>query len=919
MGMKWISFIFLCILFTSVRGQNPYSLSGVVKDLEKRPLGGVSVRLLSVKDSLFLAGAVSDEKGNFSLSTSRKECVLDISCIGYLPRKDTLYFSARQKSLDLGEILLPEDTVLLDGVTVSARAIAISMRGDTLEYNADSYAVPEYATVRDLLQVLPNVKVTPEGKITVQGEEIKKILVDGKEYFSGDPDLASKTLPSRMVDKVQVLKRESEADRLSGFGSGEKESVINLTVKEKMKVSIMPNLTAGWGRDFNDSHTRYSSNAAVSVMNDKDFYSVYFGANNTSGSYGGGESAPVNVGVNINKTFSEKHSMNGGLDYNSTNSSMGQQNRRTTFLPGDEILYENTSSQNDSHSKRLNLNLSGEWNPNKQHTLIYQTHFNTSRDRNLREERFGSFNTVLDTLYNGHAENQNKGKNYDLSFFANYAYRFRKEGRVLNTTFNVNYGNRDSRERYDWVRRLYSENEYVRDSLMNQRTETDNSNWSVRYNLSYVEPLWKKSFFQIMYSLDMSHNEDIRSTYGNMPEYNYSPELLGLLPRLSNATLQNSNIHRFTLNFKSVREKYEYTLGVNWDLNHSANKNYQPSSAGDEVYVWALYEQERLPNVRGDSLLSDVRQDYLNFSPVANFMYRFNKNTNLRIDYQGYMRSPSTQQLRDFTDVSNPTNSVKGNPDLKPQFQNMLFMNFSGSNPEKQSYYNVSLQARYVANEIKSVTTLDPVTGNRMTTYQNVNGNWSADMRSFLNIPLGGKKRFSWGNTVSVSYSRMKSFVNGEPSVTTPLRIEESPRISYNSNKFRANLEAMWLYSDARNSTVRGASVRTRDWGARTDLYWMLPWDVTLESRLQWTKKSGYGENADYSETLWEAAVSKRWDLKKYGGITFRFSADDILQNRKNFNRYVGNGYISDSTTSLTGSYFLCSIIYNFTFFPNDR
>ena len=271
--------IFSFAIIANAQGQSERgSISGkLIDEITEEPIPEANVRILLQKDSTFVTGKASGADGLFSIPLNNGNYIVQISYIGYADVFKDTAISGRMQHVKLGTISLKDDGILLSDALVTAKAPEIVVKGDTVEYNADSYKVSESAVIEDLIKKMPGVEIDAEGKITVNGREIKKILVDGKEFFSDDPKVASKNLPAKMVDKLQVLERRTDMSLMTGFDDGDEETVINLMVKPGMKEGVFGNAFAGYG-----SQDRYEGNAMVNYMRNNDQLTFLGGLNNTN-------------------------------------------------------------------------------------------------------------------------------------------------------------------------------------------------------------------------------------------------------------------------------------------------------------------------------------------------------------------------------------------------------------------------------------------------------------------------------------------------------------------------------------------------------------------------------------------------------------------------------------------------------------
>lgn len=891
--MKYLLTLLFTVISFSLAGQETVSVTGFVIDQHSSPIEGVTIRALTV-DSIFLSGTTTNLKGHFTIKVARTKCLLEITCLGYHKLYKPVAVGASAKECELDTIVLTDESIRLNEVMITGRATAMQMKGDTLEYNAGIYTLPKQATVRDLLKLLPNVTVTDEGQIMVQGKAVSKILVDGQEFFSNDPGLASKSLPGKIVEKVQVIEQSSEAERMSGFESGDKETVLNLAIKEENKVGATVQATAGGGHDIKGDKIRYGQEAFASVLKREDMFGITVDNNNTNNNSGGmisGENSTSTVGATFNKKLNEKLTLSAFGMYN-----VGKRTDRTltdkqTILSSESSLYDSSNSASENKSKNLFLNARAEWKPDDKNTLIVDASFTHFVNKTRNDDRFNSLNGVRDTLYNGNSVAGSDGKDYTLEMAVDYARRFKKKGRVLSTSFKGSINQDDSEDSYTWNRRIYESNVFIRDSLVNRQAMNENADKQFKWSVSYVEPVGKSGFMQLAYTMRAVDSHSDKRTYNRLE--GALPELLDLLPLQSPVTQQSSFNQRFTLNYKLESEKTQYTLGMNVDMDHSENETRLPDGSSGR----------------------NVSQKVTNYSPILNIRHKLNKSNTLKFDYMGTMASPSPSQLQDYTDLSNPVNSVKGNPDLKPQFVNSGSFTFSGSKADNQSYYNVNFSGRYVANAIQPVFYINPQTGNQTTTYKNINGNWSVYSGASYYIPIK-ETHFTAGYSLNNDYNRIKGYLNEEVSTTGTFSTSQRPEIGYHAPDIDLVLRGLYEYKIIRGQDTSGAHTKTHDWGAEFRASCLLPLKIRFEPSFQWTMKRGYGESGDIRENILDVTLSRECFSKKYGTGTIQLSGYDLLQSRKQISRSIGSSFIQDTRNSVMGSYFMCSFVYSFNYFP---
>ncbi|GHV09916.1 hypothetical protein FACS1894162_1700 [Bacteroidia bacterium] len=903
-----------------------------------------SVELLKAGDSGYVAGAISDLNGSFSLkNVAAGRYILKVTYLGYLPITQTVRITANQPTVNVGKLYLATNDVLLKEAVVEGKKPEVIVSNDTIEYDAGSYKVTENAVLEDLLKKLPGVEVGTDGTITANGKTIKRIMVDGKEFFSDDPQIASKNLPAEIIDKLQVMDRKSDMSRMTGFDDGEDETVINLRFLPGMKKGTLGNALLGAGADVQkDDDLRYQGAAFVNTMKDNNRYTLLLGRNNNNnmgaadlgaanfgdmrmrrGSGGIAESTMIMLG--INNELSPTLNLNGDFRYNSSD-------RLSTTHVTQVTLSDNKSQLNQSFARNnyfsegLSANLKLEWKPNEQNELIFQPNFryNNSHSDELEQDtlfNYDDFNKISHIT----ASTQNQGTGYSFGGGLNYSHRFAKQGRVFSINARGNFNDSYSTENSDWTRYLYA-NGTTRPT--NQRTENDNNTHNIRATVSWVEPIGNNNFLQATYRIASANTKSVNSIYdldgksfNSIYDWNGASDLASkatLNDSLSRSTLRNSLSQRIGLSFKAVRKQYNYTVGLNVDPSHSVNETYQPQF--DPPYSIA-YNESRLPNILyKDTLISSILQNVRNFSPVAHFNYIFDKRTNLKIDYEGETRQPSANQLRDYIDKTHPTNWVAGNPNLKPGYDNTLSARFQKYVTETQLNYNIGFEGGFSLNDITAITTLSDTT--RLTTYKNVNGNWRTQVRGMFNMPLRNKK-FTVSAFGFANYQNTNSYVDDKENTMRNLFLRGNTSINYRSDLFDIGLNVSMGYGNITYSVRQEKNQLTKDYGVGGNTTWYLPYHWTIESDIRFTAREGYkitGYDGDLDfnrpETIWNAAATKQLFDKKFGTGSLKLQIYDILQDRKSvFASSTTNGYNVTQSTSLP-SYFMCSFIYKFKAFP---
>ncbi|GHT64502.1 collagen-binding protein [Bacteroidia bacterium] len=896
-----------------------------------------SIELLAQKDSTYVLGGISDENGIFILKNlAPNNYILKITFIGYIPVIRNVTLEEDKPSTNLGRIEMTTNDILLKEAIVEGKKPEIIVKNDTVEYDAGSYKTPENAVVEDLLKKLPGVEVDKDGKITVNGKEVKKFKVDGKDFFSDDPQVTSKNLPADMVDKLQVIDEKSDMARMTGFDDGDEMTIINLTVRPGMKKGTMGNALLGLGSDINiDNDLRYQGSAFLNHMQNETRYTLMLGRNNNNNmgaadlganrfggmrmrrGGGGGVATSDMLMMNMNKAFSPTLNLNGDFRFMGNDRFSNSKNESVTNKNGNQRQKDYTSSQNNYVSNNFAVNFTLEWKPDTMNTLTFRPNFgynNSHSNESGTSDRYNLLNddNLGNTIFESKSDAYSKGHGYDVNATLDYAHRFGKLGRVFSINMQSGYNANTSAEHsttiYENPTSLYRN--------LYQQDENDGHTTNFRTTVSFVEPLWKNTFLQASYRIAYNDSKNINSTFDISGGTTASR-----VDSLSRSTVRNSITQRIGLSMKFVRPKYNYTIGFNVDPSRSENKTYQP-------FKWQTLdlpytEDVRLTNIMGDSLFSNIPQSITNFSPIFNFNYNFGQRSNLRINYEGETNQPSATQLRDYTDMSNPTSWVKGNPHLKPGYANDLRIRFQKYVPETQLMYNAEFNGGFSLNDI-AATTIWQGDSIRITTYDNISGNWNANLRGMFNIPLRNKK-FTIGNFANLQVVNQNSYISDESDKTSNVKntmktygINDRGSINYRSELFDIGMDLSIGYTHIASSIRQTDNKETLNLGIGANTTWYLPYHITIDTDINYTKRSGSFDNYNIPETMWNASVTKQLFSKSYGVGSLKLQVYDILQNRSSINASTTTNGYRISQVNVIPSYFIGSFIYKFSAFPKS-
>ena len=542
-------------------------------------------------------------------------------------------------------------------------------------------------------------------------------------------------------------------------------------------------------------------------------------------------------------------------------------------------------------NNNIAANLRLEWKPDTLTSLIFRPNFNYSESHSQETGEYVTLQSYdaahtgpRDTLNEGNSFSSSDGVGYNINGILEVSRKLNPKGRVLSASFSGGYNTSDE-DGVNYSNTKYSgEENAFRNLLIDQQYQYKNTGYNYRAYVSWVEPLGRNNFLQATYRFSQQHQEALKNTYTDDSSGQYSV----LDTAYSKSYRNDFTSQRASLSFKAQRAKYNYTLGMNLDPSYSKSENFV-----------------------GDSVFSRLSRSVTNFSPMAQFNYMFDRQTNLRVDYNGRTREPSMTQLQPVADVSNPNNTVIGNPDLKPRYTNDLSVRFQRFIPEQQTAFMLMFYGDYTLNDIVSdVTNISA--GIRRTSYANVNGNYSGNLRIMMNTPLRNKK-FTVNSMTMASYSNSNAFIDGEKSTNKNLVLMEAGGINYRSDVIDLGVNGNVRYNNSQYTLQPDNNQNTLNYGVggMTTLY--LPLAFKLESDVMYSTNSGYSSGFQQNELMWNASASK--SFLRGNQATLRIKIYDILQQRSNISRNVTATGYTDSEYNTLNSYFMVHFIYRFSIF----
>lgn len=897
--MRKYYLLFICLL-GSLAIQAQYSIqSKIISKSSGEPLEFVAVRLLKT-DSTLVGGQTTDSLGAFILKDVKSgNYILKATSLGYLDLTQNLHVG--NQNMILENLQMEDDAKVLKDLEVSGTQVQVLTKGDTIEYNAAAFKTAENAVVEDLLKKMPGVEITSDGKIMVNGQEVTKVRVDGKKFFGDDKEMSTKNIPADMIDKVQVVDQKSEMAQLTGFDDGETERIINLTIRRDRRQGVFGNVQVGAGADINPDF-RYDTNAFLNIMSGDTRSSITAGANNTNtarsgrgrGGFGGGRSGITdtqNFGYNINTPLGSKVVVGGDVTFNHSENNLLSESQRENYMQG--TTYQNNSNRlNNRENYQGNLRLELEWKPDTTTSYIFQPNmgFNRSFSRNLSDYLYLQEN---DTTSWGHSNNTGDGLDIDAGLTFIFNKKLAKPGRTFTARANTSVSQGEDNGMN------YSEKNTLKNAtILDQMSENRSNNFNFGLRLSYVEPLGtsRKHFLETALNFNGNLRNSTRDLFDKDLNGNYTVKNYEYSNEFNNKFFRES----LDVNYRFVLPTYNLTLGM----------TAEPS----QTYSTTIY---------GDDVAIPLKNEVVNFAPVARFQYNFGKRNFARLDYRGRTNQPSISQMQPVKNNTDLMNETVGNPTLNPSFNHNLRLMYSNYNSETFRSYSVGLNGSATKDNLTSNSIYDE-TGKRYI--QTVNSHqipYNANTFFMYNMPF--LKKFNFSNNTSFGVNQqygytkkgvildqidISNLVLGDLSSTIRYNASENLSFSYTHEVVDVALRGGVRYSFSKNNFNDNPS-ETYDWTSSLNFGLRPTKTITFTTDLGFTKQTGYA-NFNPSQWIWNASVDVN-AFKRKGVFSLRVF--DILQQRQNINQSVGDNFIEFSRTNSLPSYFLLSFTYKISKF----
>ena len=892
-----------------------------------------------------VANALTNTNGGFSIKAPRDgRYTLKITYVGF--KTYTKQFTIREgKDFHAGTITLEPDAIMLKGATVTAHASKVTLKADTFVYNASAFRTPEGSVVEELVKRLPGAEVSDDGTVKINGKEVKKILVDGKEFMTGDTKTALQNLPTNIIDRIKAYDQQSDLSRVSGIQDGEEETVLDFGIKRGMNKGIMANVDLAAGTQH-----RYSGRGMGAVMQNNTRVMLFARANNVNdmgfpGGGGGGRwgqqrqglNAAKMLGVNFNYEKKNKFKFDGSVRWNHTDGDQLARRTSQQIYDAQTTVFSNSLTQNYSRTNSWNGQMRIEWMPDTMTNILFRPTFryNSNDGMDLSDE--GTFDKdpyqhvanpldEINTLISlGIVKNTRDQDNVSYSDSKNLGgmlqlnRKLSTTGRNITLQLNGNWGDGESRSISNSFVQFY---QLAKDSsnLIRRYNFTPTKNWNYRARLTYSEPIFRQVYLQFIYQFRYDYTKSDRGTYDFSkskiipsptwwePDYRswdpflkpYQPIEPYLDSNLSRFSEYKNYTHNLELMLRIVRKTFNFNVGVRLIPQRS----------------------HFLQDYQG--LHTDTTRTVTNITPTLDFRWKRSEVSQLRVQYNANTSQPSMSDLLDITDNSDPLNIRKGNPGLKPSFTQNLRIFYNNYTQRRQRSIATWAGLNTTSNAISNKVTLDKTTGARITQPENINGNWSGYAGMVFNTAIDTAAFFNVNTFTNVGFNHYVGYASvdmkseSQKSVTNSLSLNERLAASYRNEWLEIELNGSVGYTRSRNDLQENNNLDTWQFSYGGMIGVTAPWGTALTTNMNMQSRRGYNDaSMNTNELIWNAQLSQ--SFLKGKPLTISLQLYDILHQQSALTSVVSAMGRTDTEYNSITSYAMLHVIYRLNLFGGAK
>jgi len=915
---------------------NAQSVSGLIHDAgDNTPIANATIKFSKSDSSAILFNTVSNAKGFFIFNNvPNGNFILSITYVGYENFNKNI--SINGQNINLGNINIVKSAKILSTVIING-ASPVKQNGDTLDYSASQYKVNPDATSEDLIKKMPGITVDKSGTVTAQGETVKKVTVDGRDFFGDDATATLRNLPAEVIDKIQVFDKLSDQAQLTGFDDGNTTKAINIVTKKDMRNGNFGRIFAGYGTDgrysgggnvsFFNNARRISLVGLVNNVNQQNFSSQdLLGVTSTGNRGGGGQRggggggnfrgggsagnftvgqqngiAKTNAfGINYSDAWGKKIDVTGSYFFNNSNNSNNQTINQQNLITKDSSQYydENTISDNKNYNNRANFRLT--YKIDSSNTLLLTSSLNFQNNNSINFVHGSNFLDAnkqnLLSLTDNDINSKFAGNN--LSNLILFRHAFKKRGRSISLGINTNFSDKIG-DNYLTAINTYYKSLVVTDSLQ-QLSNQKNHNNQYSFNLVYTEPVGKKAQLQL----------------------NYNP------------SFQNNNADQETFNYDNGSSKYSI---LDTSLSNKFHNTYNTQNTGityrigdrnNMVAAGISYQYSELKSDQVFPQVSQINNTYNNILGNIFSHFKLSSKSNLRVIYRSTVSSPSVTQLQNVINNSNQFFYSTGNPDLQQQHTNNIITRYIYTNSAKSQSFFANLFFQNINNYITNATYTakrDSALSNSVILYKGsqiskpVNVNGYINARSFFTFGMPIKflkSNLNWN--AGFSYAKQPGLLNNVSNISNAYNYNLGAVLSSNISEYiDFTLSYAANINQVKNSIQPSLNNNyfTQSAGISANLLTKKGLFFNNDLSNEYYKGLSGGYNTNY--WLWNIAIGQKFLKNEMGEL--KLSVFDLLKQNQSITRNVTDSYIQDVKNQVLQQYFMLTFTYKLKTFGKGK
>ena len=937
------------MLLSALSLQAQRTITGtVIDDEQKEAVIQATVALLKTDSTSLVSNAVTNASGHFQMNVPQDgNFLVRITYVGYKPLYRSITMSG--KPVALGTLTIQTDAIMLKGTEVVKNMARVYAKGDTVIYNAGAFRTPEGSVVEELVKRLPGAQVGDDGSITINGKQVKKIKVDGKEFMTGDTQTAMKNLPTSIVERIKAYDEKSDLSRITGIDDGNETTVLDFGLKPGMNRGMFANIDGGVG-----TKERYSGRAMGAVMKDdlrlftmlnaNNVNDMGFGGGGFGGRFGGGGRSGLQASktamVNLNYEKTDKLILDGSVNWNHRDGDTWSRNSTENFVSSRGSFSESVNqnySRNNSWAARGRI----EWMPDTMWNINMRPEWSYGTNDGRSQSSSGTFSDdpykyvsstdniadmvsrmldISDTLVVN--SRMNGGMNYSdtkrLGTSLQINRKLSNDGRNITLRATGNYSDGDSQQFSNSLVGLYQLLTGDSTYQTNRYNVMPQKNYSYSLQTTYSEPIAKATFLQFSYQFQYSYTKSERNTYdfwNNTHQY----DMAGLWPG-----------YRQWDGIFSRLGGHDYTDFLDDDLSRFSNyRNYTHTAEVMLRFIRTKFDFN--VGVQLVPQLSKFHQTYLgmdidttrtvvNWSPTANLRYRISERGQLRFEYRGSSSQPSMTDLLKITDNTDPLNIREGNPGLKPSFTQRFNLRYNNFLENHSQFINANANFSTTSNTIAQMTKYDPLTGGMYSRPENISGQWSAGGSITYNVALDSLAYFNVNTETALNYANNVGYIdlyrngNVSKSTTKSTTMRERLGFSYRNDWLEIELNGSVNYNRNRNALQPNSDLDTWNFNYGFNTTINAPWGMQFTTNLGMTSRRGFSdEAANTNELIWNAQISQSFLQGK--PLSVRLEFYDLLHQQSNFSRTVNAWMRQDTEYNSITSYVMLRVNYRLNLF----